>query len=90
MHAKTFAVDRRLVFVGSFNLDPRSAALNTESGPVIDSPAMASNIAMAFENQLAERSYALRLNGDGAIGWLARTLPTASLQVHHTEPRTTV
>ncbi|MEP6969202.1 MAG: phospholipase D family protein, partial [Betaproteobacteria bacterium] len=48
LHAKTFAIDGQRVFVGSFNLDPRSAALNTESGFVIDSPPMASRIAAAF------------------------------------------
>src|SRR3954468_5074802 len=30
LHAKTFAVDRSRIFVGSFNFDPRSARLNTE------------------------------------------------------------
>ena len=39
LHAKTFAVDQRSIFVGSFNFDPRSAKLNTEMGLVIDSPA---------------------------------------------------
>lgn len=28
LHAKTFAVDRRQIFVGSFNFDPRSARLS--------------------------------------------------------------
>jgi putative cardiolipin synthase len=30
VHAKTFSVDRTRIFVGSFNLDPRSARLNNE------------------------------------------------------------
>jgi putative cardiolipin synthase len=32
LHAKTYAVDDRAIFVGSFNLDPRSSKLNTEMG----------------------------------------------------------
>jgi len=32
LHAKTFAVDHKRVFVGSFNFDPRSTHLNTENG----------------------------------------------------------
>ncbi|AHG66128.1 putative phospholipase D [Advenella mimigardefordensis DPN7] len=32
LHAKTFAVDHKRVFIGSFNFDPRSANLNTEMG----------------------------------------------------------
>ena len=45
LHAKTFAVDGARIFVGSFNFDPRSAQLNTEMGFVIDSPALAVQIA---------------------------------------------
>lgn len=32
LHAKTYAVDRARIFVGSFNFDQRSARLNTEMG----------------------------------------------------------
>lgn len=35
LHAKTMVVDRRLVYIGTFNLDPRSENLNTEVGVVI-------------------------------------------------------
>ena len=88
LHAKTFAIDRQRVFVGSFNLDPRSAALNTESGLVIDSPAMATTIAHAFDAQLASQSYALRLDGQGQLHWLDQPSPDAPPQVHDTEPDT--
>ena len=37
LHAKTFAIDGKRCFVGSFNFDPRSARLNTELGFLIDS-----------------------------------------------------
>jgi cardiolipin synthase C len=32
LHANTFAFDRRIGFIGSYNLDPRSSKLNTEMG----------------------------------------------------------
>ncbi len=86
LHAKTFAIDRQRVFVGSFNLDPRSAALNTESGLVVDSPAMATSIARAFEPPLASQSYALRLDGQGQLHWLDRRGPGLPPQVLDTEP----
>ncbi|MCP4680286.1 MAG: phospholipase D family protein [Deltaproteobacteria bacterium] len=35
LHAKTMVVDERLVIVGTFNLDPRSANLNTECITII-------------------------------------------------------
>ncbi len=38
LHAKTFAFDRRIAFVGSYNLDPRSSQLNTEMGVLFDCP----------------------------------------------------
>ena len=35
IHSKTYVVDQEKVMVGSFNLDPRSANLNTEVGLII-------------------------------------------------------
>jgi cardiolipin synthase C len=61
LHAKTFAVDRTHVFVGSFNFDPRSAQLNTELGFVIESPVLATRIAEQFTGDIPARSYRLQL-----------------------------
>ena len=88
LHAKTFAVDGQRVFVGSFNLDPRSAALNTESGFVIDSPTMAARIAAAFAEQLPKRSYVLRLGRQGEVEWLDPSAPDESAKLLHHEPQT--
>ncbi|MCX9155650.1 phospholipase D family protein [Niveibacterium sp. 24ML] len=52
LHAKTFVFDRRSVFIGSLNLDPRSLQLNTEIGIVCDSPPMADAIASGIEGEL--------------------------------------
>jgi cardiolipin synthase C len=41
LHTKAFVVDDRPVCVGSFNLDPRSTALNTEMGIFANHPALA-------------------------------------------------
>ena len=41
LHMKNAIVDDREVFLGSMNLDPRSAKLNTELGLIIESPEMA-------------------------------------------------
>ena len=88
LHAKTFALDGQRVFVGSFNLDPRSAALNTESGFVIDSPPMAARIAAAFAEQLPKRSYVLRLDSQGQVEWLDPSSSDASTKLLHHEPQT--
>lgn len=41
LHGKSFVVDGRTAFIGSFNLDPRSAHLNTEAGLIIEDEAIA-------------------------------------------------
>ncbi len=52
LHAKAFIVDRRVAFVGSMNIDPRSRHLNTELGVVIESPELASQLAEIFDEAL--------------------------------------
>jgi putative cardiolipin synthase len=73
LHAKTFAVDGERVFVGSFNFDPRSLWLNTELGLVIDSPALAAQVADVFDGEMLERAFEVRLDADGRVIWLERT-----------------
>jgi len=69
LHAKTFAIDRAKMFVGSFNFDPRSARLNTELGFVIDSPTLANGLATAFVERIPERSYKVRLRSNVGLKW---------------------
>lgn len=57
LHAKTFAADDSRVFIGSFNFDPRSAALNCEMGFLIDSPTIARAGASALTDGLSQRSF---------------------------------
>jgi putative cardiolipin synthase len=48
LHTKAMAVDGVLAFVGSFNLDPRSAALNTEMGTFVRHPGLAREVAAEY------------------------------------------
>ena len=73
LHAKTFAIDHKKVFVGSFNFDPRSARLNTEMGMVIDSPDLARRMADGFDSVVPLRAYEVRLSEDGRLFWIERT-----------------
>jgi putative cardiolipin synthase len=50
-------VDTSRIFVGSFNLDPRSAHLNTEMGAVIESETLARQLAQAFATTIPEAAY---------------------------------
>jgi putative cardiolipin synthase len=73
LHAKTFAVDRRRIFVGSFNLDPRSLDLNTEMGLVIESPALASALDARLSAAMPQHAYRVRLRPDGKLVWIEQT-----------------
>jgi len=61
LHAKSLIFDRQTLFVGSFNLDPRSASLNTEMGLIIHMPKLARTTAQAVEEQLPQSAYRLEL-----------------------------
>jgi putative cardiolipin synthase len=88
LHAKTFAVDRERIFVGSFNFDQRSAHLNTEMGMVIASPALAEGLADVFDTTAGAIAYEVRIAPGGrSLEWIERT-PSGE-RVHATEPGTT-
>jgi putative cardiolipin synthase len=70
LHAKTFSVDRTRVFVGSFNLDPRSAALNTEMGFIMECPELADDIATGLTDRFPEHSYQVGLRANGRLKWV--------------------
>ncbi len=69
LHAKTFAIDKSRVFIGSFNFDRRSAMLNCEMGFLINSPAFAEDIAAAFDRRVDFVSYRPELTPEGEMVW---------------------
>jgi putative cardiolipin synthase len=71
LHAKTFAFDRRVGFVGSYNLDPRSNRLNTEMGVLFDCPILAARLPETLERDLAENAYRVELD-HGRLVWVTR------------------
>jgi putative cardiolipin synthase len=74
LHAKTFAVDRARIFVGSFNFDQRSALLNTEMGLVIESPLLAQQLSGFFDTEVPMLAYEVRLTPDRShLEWIERT-----------------
>lgn len=72
LHAKTFAVDGRRIFVGSFNFDQRSIHLNTEMGLVIDSPALAGQLTSRLDQSMPTRAYEVRVDEKGRLHWIER------------------
>ena len=71
LHSKTAAIDRQKIFVGSMNLDPRSATQNTEMGIVVDSPQLAREMLRVINVSKLHNSYRLRFaKGTEALEWL--------------------
>jgi putative cardiolipin synthase len=86
LHAKTFSADRSRVFVGSFNLDPRSVRLNTEMGLVIESAQLADAISSGLDRVVERAAYEVRLDQNGRLEWVERT--QQGEVVYHSEPKT--
>jgi hypothetical protein len=53
LHAKSIVVDAKVVYIGTFNLDPRSENLNTEVGAVIHDPGVARAVQAQIERDMA-------------------------------------
>ena len=72
LHAKLAVVDNRFLFIGSMNMDGRSARWNTEVGLVIDSPELAGEVASLLKRERLPSSYKLRMaSDDQRIEWVA-------------------
>jgi putative cardiolipin synthase len=70
LHAKTYIFDRKEVYIGSFNFDPRSAQINTELGVICEIPAMAEFIAAGlFDKNIDDIAYKVVLENDEVV-WL--------------------
>jgi len=72
LHTKAAVVDRSRVFIGSFNLDPRSRNINTEMGILIDSPELGEELADRIEYLMQpENSWRVQLDEDGKVIWVS-------------------
>lgn len=91
LHAKAFAVDDDKVFIGSYNIDPRSANINTELGVVIYDKDLAYQLHHALGNTsesddgLLRHAYRVHLV-DGKLQW--HTLQDGRLVILEREPNT--
>ena len=87
LHAKFFDIDG-MVFIGSFNFDPRSASLNSEVGLVVESEQLQNDISQALNQYLPQIAYQLKLNERNEIIWLDHQ-QDGSVKEHKTDPDTT-
>jgi putative cardiolipin synthase len=88
LHTKAIVFDRESVFIGSFNLDPRSANINTEAGLYVESPRLAQQVIEYMDEGVRpQNSYRVVLDEDGDLYWVTRI---DGKEVRYTEePETT-
>jgi len=69
LHAKLAVIDREIVYIGSFNLDPRSTFLKTEVALLVYSPALAEQVLALMERDfMPENAWRLALEPRRAGG----------------------
>ena len=68
LHAKLAIIDAHLVFLGSMNMDLRSARENTELAVIVDSPELAEQITARLDRG---SSYVLRLDARNDVEWVS-------------------
>ena len=69
LHTKAFAADSRTLFVGSYNLDPRSTWLNCEQGVLVGDTVLARQLEQLFDKQTSgEHAWRVTLEG-GKLQW---------------------
>ena len=72
LHAKLVVIDKKRLFIGSMNLDPRSATINTELGAMIDSPPLARELLRIIDIDRFQSAYRVRLRANGGgLEWLS-------------------
>ncbi|WP_102817258.1 phospholipase D family protein [Burkholderia ubonensis] len=90
LHAKAYVIDRKILVIGSMNLDPRSTHLNTELALVIHSPALAQQVATIFARATQpDESYRVQLaalSGPGASELTWTGTDEGVLRTYHVDP----
>ena len=87
LHAKAFVIDQRTVFIGSLNMDERSARFNSELGLVMRSPDIARQVTSLLDDISADGSYRLTLDARGRIVWSSGG--GEEEKIWHRDPETT-
>ena len=85
LHAKAFAVDDYQVFIGSYNVDPRSANINTEMGVIINDDKLATQLHDALSDDLLNQAYEVKLLENGNLQW--HTMENNKKVIYDSEPR---
>lgn len=70
LHSKAATIDRKVAFVGSYNLDPRSAFINTEIGVVVYHAGFSERLAAVILAAMSkDNSWSLSVAPDDTLRW---------------------
>jgi len=86
LHAKALVIDQKIVFIGSLNMDERSARINSELGLVISSADISRQVTSLLDDLSTDSSYKLQLDANGHVEWVSGE-PGAQ-KIWHTDPET--
>jgi putative cardiolipin synthase len=86
LHAKALVIDQKIVFVGSLNMDERSAKTNSELGLVISSAEIARQITNLLDDISSDSSYKLQLDAGAHVEWVG--IDAGTQKTWHTDPET--
>jgi cardiolipin synthase C len=86
LHAKALVIDQKIVFIGSLNMDERSAKINSELGLVISSAEIAHEVTSLLDDISTDGSYKLQLDQSGRVEWVSSDGGTQ--KIWHTDPAT--
>jgi putative cardiolipin synthase len=86
LHAKALVIDQKIVFIGSLNMDERSAKINSELGLVISSAEISREVTGLLDDISNDGSYKLQLDAHDRVEWVSGE--GAAQKIWHTDPAT--
>ena len=88
MHSKTIVFDDKISWIGSFNLDPRSAYYNTENVAIFESAEFAEKLRdMIIDDTKTSWHVAIE---DGRTTWMGIRGANNTPKIYHHDPDTTI
>ena len=88
MHSKTIVFDDKISWIGSFNLDPRSAYYNTENVAIFESAEFAEKLRNMIIDD-TKTSWHVTIE-DNRTTWMGFRSGDSAPRIHHHDPDTTI
>ncbi len=89
LHSKTIVFDDDISWIGSFNLDPRSAYYNTENVAIFNSPEFAEKLRAMIIGD-TKTAWRVTLDEDGDPVWTGMRTGDKKPRIYHRSPDTSI